>query len=123
MEQRTGSAAVSLANGGYGASVTILVDLDDTLAFVGDDASITALGNKDVGVRNGVHDGDGNQGTQVVRGFALTMISIWLVPLRVARAGGRWAFAALAVGPALGVLAMGRLRLVPEAVKMAGGRR
>jgi hypothetical protein len=29
----------------------------------------------------------------------------------------------LALGPALGVLAMGRLRSLPEAVKMAGGRR
>ena len=61
--------------------------------------------------------------TQTCVGFALTMVSIWLVPPLVARAGWRWAFAALAVGPALGVLAMGRLRSVPEAVKLAGGRR
>ena len=61
--------------------------------------------------------------TQTCVGFALTMISIWLVPPLVARAGWRWAFAALAIGPVLGVLAMGRLRLAPEAVKLAGGRR
>jgi len=61
--------------------------------------------------------------TQTCVGFALTMISIWLVPPLVARAGWRWAFAALAIGPALGVLAMGRLRLAPDAVKLAGGRR
>jgi MFS family permease len=61
--------------------------------------------------------------TQTCVGFALTMVSIWLVPPLVARTGWRWAFAALAVGPALGVLAMGRLRSVPEAVKLAGGRR
>jgi MFS family permease len=61
--------------------------------------------------------------TQTCVGFALTMISIWLVPPLVARAGWRWAFAALAVGPVLGVLAMGRLRLAPEAAKLAGGRR
>jgi MFS family permease len=61
--------------------------------------------------------------TQTCVGFALTMISIWLVPPLVARAGWRWAFAALAIGPALGVLAMGKLRLAPDAVRLAGGRR
>ena len=47
------------------------------------------------------------------------MLSIWLVPPLVTRAGWRWAFAALAIGPALGVLAMGRLRSLPESVKLA----
>jgi hypothetical protein len=56
-------------------------------------------------------------------GFALTMASIWLVPPVVALVGWRWAFATLAIGPALGVLAMGRLRTLPEAAAMAGGRR
>jgi len=37
--------------------------------------------------------------------------------------GWRWAFASLAIGPALGVLAMGRLRALPEALRLAGGRR
>ncbi|MGH7345124.1 MAG: MFS transporter [Candidatus Rokuibacteriota bacterium] len=61
--------------------------------------------------------------TQTCVGFALTMISIWLVPPLVGRAGWRWAFAVLTIGPALGVLAMGRLRAAPEATKLAGGRR
>ena len=61
--------------------------------------------------------------TQTCVGFALTMISIWLVPPLVACAGWRWAFAILTIGPALGVLAMGRLRAAPEALKLAGGRR
>jgi MFS family permease len=61
--------------------------------------------------------------TQTCVGFTLTMISIWLVPPLVARAGWGWAFATLTIGPALGVLAMGRLRASPEAVKLAGGRR
>jgi MFS family permease len=61
--------------------------------------------------------------TQTCVGFALTMISFWLVPPLVARAGWGWAFATLTIGPALGVLAMGRLRASPEAVKLAGGRR
>lgn len=61
--------------------------------------------------------------TQTCVGFALTMASIWLVPPVVALVGWRWAFATLAIGPALGVLAMGRLRTLPEAAAMASGRR
>ena len=61
--------------------------------------------------------------TQTCVGFALTMISIWLVPPLAARAGWRWAFATLTIGPALGVLAMARLRATPESAKLAGGRR
>lgn len=61
--------------------------------------------------------------TQTCVGFALTMASIWLVPPLVRWSGWGWAFAALAVGPALGVVAMGRLRMLPESAKLAGGRR
>jgi MFS family permease len=61
--------------------------------------------------------------TQTCAGFALTMASIWLVPPLVRVAGWPWAFAVLAVGPALGVAAMGRLRALPESAKLAGGRR
>ena len=61
--------------------------------------------------------------TQTCVGFALTMASIWLVPPLVRSAGWGWTFAALAIGPALGVIAMGRLRTLPESVKLAGGRR
>jgi MFS family permease len=61
--------------------------------------------------------------TQTCAGFALTTLTIWLIPPAVAAVGWRWAFATLAVGPLLGVLAMVRLRATPEAVKMAGGRR
>ena len=60
---------------------------------------------------------------QTCIGFALTMASIWLIPPLVARIGWRWAFAVLAIGPVLGVVAMGRLRGSAEAVKLAGGRR
>jgi len=56
-------------------------------------------------------------------GFALTMLSIWLIPPLVNWLGWRWGFAVLAVGPFLGVIAMGRLRALPEALKLAGGRR
>jgi MFS family permease len=61
--------------------------------------------------------------TQTCVGFAITLASIWLIPLAVRVVGWRWAFAALAVGPALGVIAMARLRALPEARRMAGGRR
>jgi MFS family permease len=61
--------------------------------------------------------------TQTCAGFALTMASIWLIPPLVRWAGWPWAFATLAIGPALGVVAMGRLRAIPESARLAGGRR
>jgi MFS family permease len=56
-------------------------------------------------------------------GFALTMASIWIIPLIVSWVDWRWAFAVLSVGPFLGVAAMGRLRAIPESLKLAAGRR
>ena len=47
---------------------------------------------------------------QTSLGFLLTMGSIQLVPRLVAAAGWRWAFVALAAGPAAGIGAMRRLR-------------
>ena len=47
---------------------------------------------------------------QLATGFTLTVATIWLVPVLVEAVGWRWAFAALAPGPALGVVAMLRLR-------------
>jgi MFS family permease len=61
--------------------------------------------------------------TQTCVGFALTTISIWLLPPIVAAVGWRWAFATLAIGPFLGVIAMARLRAAPESLAMASGRR
>lgn len=46
---------------------------------------------------------------QTCLGFALTLPAIHLVPWLAERAGWGWAFAALAVGPALGCAAMARL--------------
>lgn len=60
---------------------------------------------------------------QTCVGFALTNVSIWLLLPVVNVIGWRWAFATLAIGPVLGVVAMARLRAAPEAVRMAGGRR
>jgi MFS family permease len=61
--------------------------------------------------------------TQTCAGFALTALTIWLIPPVVAAVGWSWAFATLALGPALGVAAMARLRALPEARRLAGGRR
>jgi MFS family permease len=59
---------------------------------------------------------------QLAIGFLLTVATIWLIPALVAAVGWRWAFAALAPGPALGTLAMFRLKESPEAARIAGGR-
>jgi MFS family permease len=60
---------------------------------------------------------------QTCVGFLLTIVSIELIPVLVSAIGWRWAFTALAPGPALGVLAMLRLRRLPEAARIAKGRR
>ena len=69
----------------------------------------------------------GLQGTmltvQTAAGFALTLVTIHLLPLVVERVGwGGGAFAMLAIGPVLGCLAMLRLRGLPESRRLAGGR-
>lgn len=60
---------------------------------------------------------------QTCLGFLLTTISIEIVPLFVKQVGWRYAFAILAPGPLLGVIAMLRLRALPEAAKIAHGRK
>ena len=60
---------------------------------------------------------------QICLGFLLTTASIALVGRLQHTVGWRWAFAFLAPGPALGVLAMLRLRSLPEAARIAQGRR
>jgi MFS family permease len=60
---------------------------------------------------------------QTCLGFLLTLGSIHLVPLLVARVGWRFAFAALAPGPAFGIYSMLRLRGLPESRQIAQGRR
>jgi MFS family permease len=60
---------------------------------------------------------------QMCIGFLITTISIELIPKVVELVTWRYAFMILAPGPFLGVLAMLRLRGLPEAVKIAHGRR
>jgi MFS family permease len=56
-------------------------------------------------------------------GFLLTAGSIWLVPVLEDASGWGLAFAVLAIGPVIGTIAMLRLRQLPEAQKLANGRR
>jgi MFS family permease len=62
---------------------------------------------------------------QTAAGFALTAATITGVSLLdpTDAAGWRVAFALLAIGPAIGIVAMLALRRRPDAVKMASGRR
>ncbi len=60
---------------------------------------------------------------QTSLGFLLTLVTIRLVPTFERLLTWRWAFAFLALGPALGIWAMLRLRRLPAAAKMASGRR
>jgi MFS family permease len=59
---------------------------------------------------------------QLALGFTLTVATIWLIPVFETETGWRWAFAFLAPGPLLGIAAMLRLRSLPEARLIAGGR-
>jgi len=60
---------------------------------------------------------------QASAGFLLTLITIHLMPVLVEYLGWTYAFAGLAIGPFLGVLAMARLRRRPDSIKLAQGRR
>jgi MFS family permease len=54
-------------------------------------------------------------------GFLLTLVTIRGVPVIADAVGWQWAFPWLAIGPALGVVAMVILRRSPEASQLAGG--
>jgi len=56
-------------------------------------------------------------------GFALTLISIRIVPPIADAIGWRWALSILVIGPALGTWSMLLLRRHPAAEKMASGNR
>lgn len=56
-------------------------------------------------------------------GFALTAVSIWLLPIVKDSSGWGWAFAMLALGPVVGTAAMLRLRSLPESANLAAGKR
>lgn len=59
---------------------------------------------------------------QLASGFVITVVTIWLIPILQDLFSWRWAFAFLAPGPLIGILAMLRLKSLPEALKIAGGK-
>jgi MFS family permease len=59
---------------------------------------------------------------QLAVGFTITVITIWLIPVLQEVLGWRYAFAILAPGPFLGILAMLKLKTLPEASKLAEGK-
>jgi len=60
---------------------------------------------------------------QTSLGFLLTLFTIRMIPPLVDRIGWERAFVVLALGPVFGIVSMLRLRRLPEAERMAGGRR
>ena len=59
---------------------------------------------------------------QTSLGFLLTLVTIRLTATLETYVGWNWAFAFLALGPAAGMWAMYRLRQLPEAKQLAGGK-
>lgn len=60
---------------------------------------------------------------QTSLGFLLTLITIRLIPTLQGAVGWQWAFAFLAIGPVVGIVAMLALRRSPTAAKLAGGNK
>lgn len=60
---------------------------------------------------------------QTAMGFALTLVTVQLLPVWAELTGWRFAFWPLALGPVVGVWAMLSLRQRPEALGLAGGQR
>ena len=60
---------------------------------------------------------------QTSLGFLLTLFTIRMIPPLVESIGWERAFMVLAIGPVFGVISMAKLRRLPEARRMASGRR
>lgn len=115
------SASCALLAGFLGASPVVLTALCLVWGFavVADSAQFSAAASE---LCDPAYVGTALT-TQTAAGFLLTTLTIRLVPSAAAQVGWGTAFALLAVGPLLGVVAMLRLRSLPEAAKLAGGRR
>lgn len=59
---------------------------------------------------------------QIAIGFTISAATIWIIPIVEEAITWRWAFAVLALGPLVGIVAMLRLKSLPEAAQIAGGR-
>jgi MFS family permease len=61
---------------------------------------------------------------QMSVGFAISIFTVWLVPQIVEWTGSwRWSFLILVPGPIFGAISMWRLKAMPEAQALAGGKR
>jgi MFS family permease len=60
---------------------------------------------------------------QTSLGFLLTLATIRVIPAIERIVGWEYAFAVLALGPAIGIWAMGALRRMPASLRLAGGKR
>ena len=59
---------------------------------------------------------------QIAVGFTISAATIWIIPLLEEAVTWTLAFAGLALGPIAGIAAMLRLKSLPEAKLIAGGR-
>jgi len=59
---------------------------------------------------------------QLATGFAITVPTIWLIPILEPFLTWKWVFILLVPGPLMGILAMRRLRSLPEAKQISGGK-
>lgn len=60
---------------------------------------------------------------QTCAGFLLTFLTIQIMPVVIQVLGWRYAFGVLAIGPAFGTVAMLKLRIEPESLRLAAGQR
>ena len=104
------AAAIGLAADAP-AGVVLVLGLVWGFAVVGDSAQFSTLVTE---LAEQAYVGTA-LGLQMAIGFALTVPAIWVLPFLEDEVGWRWAFAFLVPGPALGIVAMLRLRRAPAA--------
>jgi MFS family permease len=116
----TSAVAVGLAFGGP-APVVVALGLVWGISVIADSAQFSAA------VSELAPSGTAGSALslQTASGFVFTSVTILLIGVMdpTDAAGWRIAFALLAIGPAVGIVAMWRLRRRPEAVRMASGHR
>lgn len=126
---RTGTARLSLwISGTCAATVGLLFDAPTPivvavvfvwgLAIVADSAQFSAMVTE---LADQSYVGTALT-VQTALGFTITVATIWLIPIVEAAISWRWAFMILVIGPAIGIWAMNRLRSLPEAARLTGGR-
>jgi MFS family permease len=112
MAMAAGGACALLIGFVYGTSLWLLLPVALIWGFfvIADSAQFSVLVTESVPA----HAVGTALTVQTSLGFLLTMVSIQIVPPVAARVGWRWAFVVLALGPALGIAAIRRLRRQPS---------